>query len=85
MAPERHFKVEPSKPLELYDTLQRRSWGYDRRDNGHHKNADDVMEMLEKTWTMPANLMLNTGPLPGGAIYPKDVETLREVGRRLRA
>jgi alpha-L-fucosidase len=84
MAPERHFKGKPSKPLELCDTLQLYSWGYDRRDDGQHKDADDVMEMLENAWAMPANLLLNTGPLPDGSIYPDDVETLRTVGKRLR-
>ncbi len=84
MAPERHFEGDPSKPLELCDTLQGRSWGYDRRDDGRHRNADQVMEMLEKAWAMPANLLLNTGPLPDGSIYPGDVETLRTVGKRLR-
>jgi len=85
MAPERNFKGEPAKPLELCNTLQRHSWGYDRRDDGNHRKPDEVMQMIEKAWAMPANLLLNTGPLPDGSIYPGDVKTLREVGRRLRA
>jgi len=31
-----------------------------------------------------AALPLNTGPLPDGSIDRQDVETLREVGKRLR-
>jgi hypothetical protein len=30
-------------------------------------------------------LLLNTGPLPDGAIHPEDVATLRAVGERIRA
>ncbi len=30
------------------------------------------------------NLLLNTGPLPQGAIHQEDVATLRAVGERLR-
>ncbi len=83
-APERHFKGTSDIPLEICDTLQPYSWGYDRRDDAGHKSADQVMEMLERAKKMGANLLLNTGPLPDGSIHPDDVKTLREVGRRLR-
>jgi alpha-L-fucosidase len=82
-APERHFKGTSDVPLELCDTLQPTSWGYDRSNDGNHKTADQVMEMLTKAKSYPANLLLNTGPLPDGSIYPADIETLRQVGRRL--
>ncbi len=84
-APERHWTGGPSEmPLELCDTLQPKSWGYATYDNDNHKTADDVMEMLKHSGEINANLLLNTGPLPDGSIYPADVETLREVGRRLK-
>jgi len=83
-APERHFKGTSDVPLEICDTLQPHSWGYDNDDNKGHKTADQVMEMLDRAKSMDANLLLNTGPLPDGSIHPDDVETLREVGRRLR-
>jgi alpha-L-fucosidase len=83
-APERHFKGTSDVPLEICDTLQPHSWGYDRMDDSAHKSADQVMEMLERAKDMKANLLLNTGPLPDGSIHPDDVETLREVGRRLK-
>jgi alpha-L-fucosidase len=83
-APERHFKGTSDVPLEICNTLQGYSWGYDRADEGKHRNADEVMGMLEKSKGMGANLLLNTGPLPDGSIHPQDVETLKEVGRRLR-
>ena len=84
MAPERHFKGKPTKPLELCNTMQGYSWGYDRADEGRHRDADEVMKMLDHAGKMPANLLLNTGPLPDGSIHPVDVKTLAEVGKRLR-
>jgi alpha-L-fucosidase len=83
-APERHFKGTSDVPLEICDTLQPHSWGYDRMDDKEHKSADQVMEMLSNAGNLKANLLLNTGPLPDGFIHPDDVKTLHEVGRRLR-
>jgi len=82
-APERNYRGDAKVPLELCDTLQPHSWGYDRADDGKHKTADQVMQMLTRADELGANLLLNTGPLPDGSIYPADVTTLREVGRRL--
>jgi alpha-L-fucosidase len=83
-APERHFKGTSDVPLEICDTLQPYSWGYDSKDDKGHKTADQVMEMLERARSMNANLLLNTGPLPDGSVHADDVKTLKEVGRRLR-
>jgi alpha-L-fucosidase len=85
MAPERHFDGAPTKPLELCNTMQGYSWGYDSADEGRHRGPDEVMAMLKQAGELPANLLLNTGPLPDGSIHPDDVKTLKEVGRRLRA
>jgi len=84
MAPERNWKGKSEKPLEICDTLQPRGWGYTKADDGKHKTAEDVMEMLARARKIPANLLLNTGPLPDGAIHREDVMTLRQVGNRLR-
>ncbi len=73
------------KPIEICNTLQPHAWGHDARDNGKHKNADEVMQMLADAREQNANVLLNTGPLGDGSIYPDDVATLREVGRRIRA
>jgi alpha-L-fucosidase len=85
MAPERHWKGTPTKPLEICNTLQGYSWGYDRKDEGHHRKPDEVMQMLADAQAMPANLLLNTGPMPDGSVHVDDVKTLKEVGRRLRS
>ena len=82
-APERHFKGESEIPLEICNTLQPYSWGYDSNDSKGHKTVAEVMEMLAHTKEMGANLLLNTGPLPDGSIHPDDVETLAEVGKRM--
>ncbi len=84
MAPERHWKGKPTKPLEICNTLQGYSWGYDRKDEGRHRKPNAVMTMLADAKAMPANLLLNTGPLPDGSIHADDIKTLKEVGRRLR-
>lgn len=83
-APERHFTGTSEVPLELCDTLQPHSWGYDRMDDDAHKTADQVMEMLNSAKKIDANLLLNTGPLPDGSIHPDDVKTLAEVGKRYK-
>lgn len=83
-APERHFKGESDVPLEICNTMQPYAWGYDRDNNVGHKTPDEVMEMLANTKEMNANLLLNIGPLPDGSVFPDDITTLREVGKRLK-
>jgi len=84
MAPERHWKGESIKPLEICNTIQGSSWGSDRADEGRHRGPDEVVKILADAAVMPASLLLNTGPLPNGSVHPEDVNTLKEVGRRLR-
>lgn len=84
IAPERGFKGKAEVPVEICDTLQAYSWGYDKSAHEGHKTADQVMEKLAAAKELDANLLLNTGPLPDGSIHPDDVKTLQEVGNRLR-
>ena len=70
------------KHNEICDTLQPKGWGYIKADDGKHKSADHVMEMLDAAAGQKCNLLLNTGPLPDGSIHTEDVQTLREVGKR---
>ncbi|MDF7806467.1 alpha-L-fucosidase [Pontiellaceae bacterium B12219] len=83
-APERKFEGTSDVPLEFCDTLQPWKWGYDKRLDGKHKNADQVMKMLANAKAKGGNLLLNVGPLPDGTIHPEDVITLAEVGKRRR-
>jgi len=78
----RVWEKNRGKPVEICDTLQPRTWGYNKASEGKHKTADDVIQMLATARRQHANLLLNTGPLPDGSIHPDDVATLREVGRR---
>lgn len=73
------------KPMEICNTLQPKWWGYDKAADGTHRKPDEVMQMLADARKRGANLLLNIGPMPDGAIPPEDDATLREVGRRLRA
>lgn len=82
LAPERNWQGKTDKPVEICNTLQPDGWGYVKADDGKHKTADQVMAMLKAAAAKPANLLLNTGPLPDGSIHPADVKTLREVGKR---
>ena len=87
LAPERSYKSKgkPEKPLEICDHLQKKGWGYMKSEDGNHKTKKDVIEMLKKANSYPANLLLNTGPLPSGEIHPEDVSVLRVVGKEIRA
>lgn len=86
LAPERKYESDgqPEKPLELCDHLQRNMWGYVSEQDGKHKTKDEVIEMLKRANSYPANLLLNTGPLPSGEMHPEDVKVLREVGQEIR-
>ena len=85
-APERGL-TEPiaGKPYEICTTLQPRSWGYRKADDGNHQDAGWVMDQLQAAAAIPANLLLNTGPKGDGSIPEEDVRTLEQVGRRRRA
>ncbi|MCX6309095.1 MAG: alpha-L-fucosidase [Bacteroidia bacterium] len=76
--------MKPAKPLEICDHMQKKGWGYVKSEDGNHKTAEDVIHMLKTANSYPANLLLNTGPLPSGAIHPEDVKVFREVGRKIK-
>jgi len=80
----RAWERNKGKRGEICTTLQPHVWGYDKRNDTEHHDADWVMKSLEEAEQLNANLLLNTGPLPDGSIHPVDVATLREVGKRLR-
>jgi alpha-L-fucosidase len=86
LAPERKYNSDEKikTPLEICDHLQRKGWGYTKTEDGNHKNKDEVIQMLKKANSYPANLLLNTGPLPSGEMHPEDVKVLREVGKEIK-
>jgi alpha-L-fucosidase len=85
LAPEHKFNADnlPETPLEICDHLQKKGWGYTKTEDGNHKNKEAVIKMLKKANSYPANLLLNTGPLPSGEMHPEDVKVLREVGKEI--
>jgi len=79
------WESNKNKHNEICDTLQPRVWGYKKADADQLRKPDEVMQMLGSAWASNCNLLLNTGPLPDGAINPPEAATFRGVGRRLRA
>jgi len=71
------------KATEVCSTLQKKAWGCNK--NTTHIDADAAWGKLAAARKSGANLLLNTGPLPDGAIHPADVKTLRAIGKRIRA
>jgi len=78
------WEKNKNKPKEICDTFQPHVWGYSKAADGHHKSADQVLEMLATAGKEGANLLLNTGPLADGSIHLHDVKALKAVGKRLR-
>lgn len=78
------WDANQSKHNEICDTLQPQQWGYNAADSGQHLTADDVLRRLADARARNSNLLLNTGPLPDGAIDAEDAAVLRAVGARLR-
>ncbi len=76
------YERNKNKPREVCTTMQPHAWGYNKNDDGKHHSADDVMKMLKDAKAMNANLLLNIGPLPNGALPEEDMRVLEEVGRR---
>ncbi|MBL4701302.1 MAG: alpha-L-fucosidase [Phycisphaeraceae bacterium] len=82
---EQIWERNKNKPKEICETLQPRVWGYNSKNDGYHRTADDVMKVLAYARKFDANLLLNTGPLPDGSLDLVDQNTLLEVGKRLKA
>lgn len=91
ITPEHRALPDRDRPGEINTTMcpgpagQQASWGYLAAGAGRHKTAEEVWATLATARAGGNNLLLNTGPLPDGAIDPEDAGVLREVGARLRA
>ena len=55
------------------------SWGY-HRDNLEQKSATTLAQMLADSVSMGGNMLLNFGPDGRGAIAPRDLAVLEEIG-----
>ncbi|MBT3747751.1 MAG: alpha-L-fucosidase precursor [Bacteroidetes bacterium] len=76
------YDKNKNKPREICTPLQPHAWGYNKSDDGKHRTPDEVMKMLADAKALNANLLLNIGPLPDGALPEEDIKTLIEVGKR---
>lgn len=80
-------QYQPTSPLkvdgesQVWEACQtlNGSWGYDR-DNRDQKSAGLLVRMLVDSVSMDGNMLLNTGPDGRGAIPPRDMRTLNDVG-----
>lgn len=68
-------------PLETCETING-SWGYNITDR-NYKTVKQVLELLAGAAGRNANLLLNIGPMPNGAIQPEFVDTLAAAGKWL--
>ena len=69
-------------PLETCETIND-SWGFNITDR-NYKSLKNLVQLLVKDAGFGANLLLNIGPLPNGAIQPEFTERLTGMGEWLK-
>ncbi|WP_217447784.1 alpha-L-fucosidase [Maribellus comscasis] len=79
------FEKNKNKPKEICNTLQNHAWGYNKQDDGKHKTAEQLLQIVKDTWAQDANLLMNVGPLPDGGFPEEDIKTLTEAGEILKS
>ena len=77
------YELNKNKPREICNTLQPHAWGYNKKHDGNHKSAEEVLKMLSDAQAMDANLLLNVGPRGDGSFPEEDIDVLTEVGKKL--
>lgn len=75
-------EISTRLPLETCQTING-SWGY-RAVDDRYKTPDDLVKLIVGAAGRGANLLLNVGPQPSGAIPDKSLERLREIGKWMR-
>jgi alpha-L-fucosidase len=70
-------------PLETCETMNN-SWGYNINDR-NFKSSKQIIQMLVNAAGRNANLLLNVGPMPNGAIQSEFTDTLAKVGKWMEA
>jgi alpha-L-fucosidase len=78
------YEKNKNKPREICNTMQPHAWGYHKKNDGNHKTADDIIEMLDAAKELNANLLLNVGPKGDGSFPEEDIIALKEAGRNER-
>lgn len=69
-------------PLETCETINN-SWGFNITDRSY-KSTREIIHLLVRASGYGANLLLNVGPMPNGAIQPEFTSRLAEVGNWLQ-
>jgi len=77
------YERNKEKPREICNTLQPHAWGYNKRHDGNHKTADEILHLLHLADSMNANLLLNVGPMGDGTFPEEDIAALTEAGKML--
>ncbi|NND06486.1 MAG: alpha-L-fucosidase precursor [Saprospiraceae bacterium] len=77
------YEKNKDKPREICNTLQPHAWGYNKKHDGNHKTAIDVLNLLEDAREVSANLLLNVGPKGDGSFPEEDIKALKEAGDKL--
>lgn len=75
-------EISTRLPLETCQTING-SWGY-RAVDDRYKTPDDLVKLIVGAAGRGANLLLNVGPQPSGAIPDKSLKRLREIGKWMR-
>jgi alpha-L-fucosidase len=77
------YEKNKNKPREICNTLQPHAWGYNKKHDGNHKTATDIIKMLDDAKKSNANLLLNVGPKGNGSFPDEDIKALKEAGSKL--
>jgi alpha-L-fucosidase len=77
------WEKNKGKPREICDTMQPRTWGYNKTKDGQHLTAEQVVEKLHAAKANGANLLLNVGPMPDGSFPQEDIDALVAAGKML--
>lgn len=74
------YEKNKNKPREICNTLQAHAWGYNRNEDGKHKTANDIIDLLHDAEKSNANLLLNVGPKGDGSFPEEDIKALKTAG-----
>lgn len=75
-------KASAEVPLETCETTNG-AWGFNITDR-RYKTVNQVIQLLVGAAGRNANLLLNVGPMPNGAIQPEFTDTLSAAGKWLQ-
>ncbi|MFP4510922.1 MAG: alpha-L-fucosidase [Spirochaetaceae bacterium] len=76
------WAINRTKHNEICATLQKKGWGYLK--GSDHYTPDEVRGRLAYANANNCNLLMNVAPLGDGSLQQIEIDTLREVGKRIR-